>query len=229
VNIRAVPWFTVSLAFLIGALGTLFMMFYWFEMAQSGWSPPVLETAGIIFGVALIIALGFPQTRALIFGLIAGSVGSVAGLIGLLTFSSYSSRLNHELNTVKYDDLSPAVLEQSIGLELPPQSTNLHSILRRNERATIYVRFEMPQSVEAAFFASNKLKVFPDETHFWVHEHPNRDWWNAKRSDQARYVFLVDYAGTWGVPTTKTGFDPSLQILEHPNGTETVYLVASKF
>jgi hypothetical protein len=228
VKVRAVPWFTVLPAFVIGVFGTLFTMFYWLMMAEGEWSPPILETVGATFGPALIIALAFPKTRAMIFGLIAGSIGSIVGLFGWLFLSAYVLGLYDEFNTVKYDDLQPAILEQSLGLKLPANLMHLHSQIRRDERSAIYVRFEIPQSEEPEFLASNKLKVFRDETHFWVHWLPNKDWWNPKKSDESRYVFLADYEGTWGVPTTTTGFDPSILISDQQNGTETVYLVATK-
>jgi hypothetical protein len=226
---RAIPWFTVLPAVVIGASGTLFMMFYWSMMAQSGWSPPVLETAGVTFGLALITSLVFPRIRASIFGLIVGSVGSIVVLIGWLFVSTSVSGLWHEFNTVKIDDLQPDILEQSLGLKLPANLRNLHSQIRRNEQTTIYVRFEIPQSEEPVFFATNKLKVVQDETHFWVHGNPNKDWWNPKRSERVRYVFLKDYEGTWGVPTTKTGFEPSILISDQQNGAEMLYLIARKF
>jgi hypothetical protein len=186
----------------------------------AGFISPMPILVGLLLAAGLA-AWRFPPHRTILLSAIGGSLGSqilaAAGLVIALQGGPLSTRTQ--------DDLKPAQLEHWIGLKLPANATNLRSHAEGFQDWQVFAHFELPQSEVNAFLKRNRFGPQTEGITHFLNDDIHRDWWRPDTTQPFR-VFALQPNDPQSPAMTATGFFVTVQLIDRPDGTVSVYLMA---
>jgi hypothetical protein len=216
---RSSAWKTVLPGFFVGLIGTMLAMSGSYVLGSLG-SPYVVLAALLVAAIAVAILI--PKHRTLSISMVAGGLTGVIGS-WLLLVAHFSDGL---FNTSTKENMTAPQLEQFIGLDIPSSATNLKSHAEGFQDWQVRVRFEMPKAEVKAFLKINNLEPERETITSFFNEDLERDWWTPNTNTPPEMFILKPKPGSNVQRQTKTGFYPTIQLVDLPDGNVSVYIMA---
>jgi hypothetical protein len=218
-KIPSSAWKTILPGILLGLVVTMVSL-TGLGMFGTAASPFLVLAALLVAAIAMTIFI--PKYRMLSISMVAGGL---IGVIGswLLLVALFSDGL---FNTSTKENMTAPQLEQFIGLDIPSSATNLKSHAEGFQDWQVRVRFEMPKAEVEAFLKINNLEPERETITSFLNEDLERDWWTPNTNSPPKMFILKPKAGSNVQTQTKTGFYPTVQLVDLPDGNVTVYIMA---
>jgi phosphate/sulfate permease len=217
-------WKTILLNVLLGLVLTLLIAFGLSILGSSVIGSPISPTT-VLFGLFLaagIAAWRYPQHRTRLSSMIVGGLIGVAASL-LIVVALFSDGL---FSTSTQENMTAQQLEQWTGMDLPTSATNLRSHAEGFQDWQVRVRFEMPKGEVATFLRSNNLEPQTETITTFFNDDLKRDWWKPDTNTPPRMYVLKVKTGATVQTQTKMGFYPTVQLIDQPDGSVTVYIMA---
>jgi hypothetical protein len=216
---RSSAWKTILQGFFLGLIVTLLSTYGSFVVGLSG--SPLLILAALSIA-AIAVAILIPKHRTFSISMIAGGLtGVLASWVAVVAL--FSDGL---FSTNTREDMTATQLEQWIGLDFPASASNIRSHAEGFQDWQVRVRFEMPKAEVEPFLKTNNLEPEREIITSFFNEDLERDWWTPNTNTPPNMFTLKLKTGTSIQTQTKTGFYPTIQLVDLPDGNVTVYIMA---